>query len=54
MFASPEELANKLKCVQYVVADEMIPAIYVAMHLRRPVLVPASTGTSGAWDLRRG
>jgi MoxR-like ATPase len=52
VFASPEELANKLKCVQYVVADEMIPAIYVAMHLRRPVLVEGPPG-SGKTELAR-
>ncbi len=33
MFSSPAELAEKLRAVQYVVADELLPVIYLAMKL---------------------
>jgi hypothetical protein len=39
MFSSPEELAKQLRSVQYLVVDELLPVIYLAMKLGRPLLV---------------
>src|SRR5437870_5826363 len=50
MFSSPTELAEKLKSVRYVVADEMIPVIYLAMKLNKPLLVEGPPG-SGKTEL---
>jgi MoxR-like ATPase len=46
MFTSTEELAAKLKSVRYLVAEEMLPAIYLAMKSSRPLLIegPPSSG----------
>src|SRR5207249_2511078 len=38
MFSSPEELAEKLRSVQYVIANELLPVIYLAMKLGGPLL----------------
>jgi MoxR-like ATPase len=50
MFSSPEELAEKLKAVHYIVADELLPVIYLAMKLGRPLLVEGPPG-SGKTEL---
>ena len=50
MFSTVEELADSLKSVQYLVADEIIPVIYLAMKLGRPVLVEGPPG-SGKTEL---
>ena len=50
MFSSPEELAEKLRTVQYLVADELLPVIYLAMKLGRPLLVEGPPG-SGKTEL---
>ena len=38
MFSSPEELAEKLRSVQYVIANELLPVIYLALKLGGPLL----------------
>ena len=50
MFSSTEELSAKLKSVRYLVADEMLPAIYLAMSLGRPMLIEGPPG-SGKTEL---
>ena len=50
MFSSPEELADKLRAVQYIVADELLQAVFLAMKLGRPVLVEGPPG-SGKTEL---
>jgi MoxR-like ATPase len=45
MFSSTEELAAKLKSVRYLVAEEMLPAIYLAMKLGRPLLIEGPPGS---------
>ncbi len=50
MFSSPKELANKLRAVQYLVVEELLPVIYLAMKLGRPLLVEGPPG-SGKTEL---
>jgi MoxR-like ATPase len=50
MFSSTEELSAKLKTVRYLVAEEMLPAIYLAMKLGRPLLIEGPPG-SGKTEL---
>src|SRR5258705_11383290 len=50
MFSSTEELAAKLKSVRYLVAEEILPAIYLAMKLGRPLLIEGPPG-SGKTEL---
>jgi MoxR-like ATPase len=50
MFSSTEELSAKLRSVQYLVAEEMLPAIYLAMKLGRPLLIEGPPG-SGKTEL---
>jgi DNA-binding NarL/FixJ family response regulator len=50
MFSSPEDLAVKLKSVRYLVDEEMLPAIYLAMKLGRPLLIEGPPG-SGKTEL---
>src|SRR5437870_2680093 len=45
MFSSPEHLAESLKTVQYLVADELLPVIFLGMKLNRPLLVEGPPGT---------
>ncbi len=45
MFSSIEELAVRLKSVRYLVAEEMLPAIYLAMKLGRPLLIEGPPGS---------
>ena len=45
MFSSPEELSEKLRAVQYIVADELLPVIYLATKLGRPLLVEGPPGS---------
>jgi len=45
MFSSTDELSTKLKAVQYLVADEMLPAIYLALKLGRPLLIEGPPGS---------
>src|SRR5438128_7097169 len=50
MVSSTEQLASKLRSVQYVMADELLPVIYLAMKLGRPLLVEGPPG-SGKTEL---
>src|SRR5881296_1077238 len=50
MFSSAEDLAERLRSVQYVIADELLPVIYLAMKLGRPLLVEGPPG-SGKTEL---
>src|SRR5580765_585240 len=45
MFSSTEELSAKLKSVRYLVAEEMLPAIFLAMKLGRPLLIEGPPGS---------
>src|SRR5712692_2072697 len=50
MFSSPEELAARLRTVQYLVADELLPVVYLAMKMGKPLLVEGPPG-SGKTEL---
>ena len=50
MFSSPEELAEKLRAVHYVIADELLPVVYLAIKLGKPLLVEGPPG-SGKTEL---
>jgi len=45
MFCSAQELEEKLKAVRYSVVDELLPVIYVAMKLGRPLLIEGPPGS---------
>jgi len=45
MFSSPVQLAEKLRSVQYLVTDDLLPVIYLAMKLGRPLLVEGPPGS---------
>jgi len=49
VFSSPEEVAQKLRAIQYLVADELLPVVYLAMKLGKPLLVEGPPG-SGKTD----
>src|SRR5215472_3214125 len=44
MFASPRELSDSLLAAQYVIDDAILPAIYLATRLRRPLLIEGPPG----------
>jgi MoxR-like ATPase len=44
MFSSPRELADSLLAAQYVIDDRILPAIYLATKLRRPLLIEGPPG----------
>src|SRR5262245_39863749 len=50
MFSSPRELADRLLAAQYVIDDAILPAIYLATRLRRPILIEGPPG-GGKADL---
>jgi MoxR-like ATPase len=50
MFSSTRELADKLKSVRYLIAEELLPAVYLAMKLGRPLLIEGPPG-SGKTEL---
>src|SRR5436853_7635950 len=50
MFSSPEELAEKLRTVQYLVEDELLAVVYLGMKLGKPLLVEGPPG-SGKTEL---
>jgi MoxR-like ATPase len=44
MFSSPRELSDSLLAAQYVIDDAILPAIYLATRLRRPLLIEGPPG----------
>jgi MoxR-like ATPase len=44
MFSSPRELADSLLAAQYIIDDAILPAIYLATRLRRPLLIEGPPG----------
>ena len=44
MFSSQRELADMLLAAQYVIDDAILPAIYLATRLRRPLLIEGPPG----------
>jgi MoxR-like ATPase len=50
MFSSPEELAEKLREAQYIVDDDLLPVIFLAFTLGKPLLVEGPPG-SGKTEL---
>ena len=50
MFSSSGELAEKLRSVEYVIAEDILPVVYLAMKLGRPVLIEGPPG-SGKTEL---
>jgi len=50
MFSTPKDLAEKLRAVQYLVADELLLVVYLAMRLGKPLLVEGPPG-SGKTEL---
>src|SRR6266704_2726253 len=50
MFSSPKDLADKLLATRYVIDPEVLPVIYLATEMRRPLLIEGSPG-SGKTEL---
>ncbi len=50
MFSSPADLAEKLRSVQYLVADELLSVVHLAMKMGKPLLVEGPPG-SGKTEL---
>jgi MoxR-like ATPase len=50
MFSSTENLSAKLKSVRYLIEEEMLPSIFLAMKLGRPLLIEGPPG-SGKTEL---
>jgi CHAT domain-containing protein len=50
MFTSPEAIAEKLNSVRYLVDGELLPVIFLAMKLGRPLLIEGPPG-SGKTEL---
>jgi MoxR-like ATPase len=50
MFTSPEAIAEKLNSVRYLVDGELLPVIFLAMKLGRPMLIEGPPG-SGKTEL---
>src|SRR5205809_710575 len=45
MFSSIAELADRLRAVQYVVGDDLLPVIFLAAKLGRPLLIEGPPGS---------
>ena len=50
MFSSPKDLADKLLATRYVIDPEVLPVIYLATEMRRPLLIEGPPG-SGKTEL---
>jgi len=50
MFSSPKDLADKLLAARYVIDPEILPVIYLAIEMRRPLLIEGPPG-SGKTEL---
>jgi MoxR-like ATPase len=56
MFSSPKDFADKLLAARYVIDPEILPVIYLAVEMRRPLLIegpPGSGKTELAYALAR-
>jgi MoxR-like ATPase len=56
MFSSPNDLADKLLAARYIIDPEILPIIYLAVQMRRPLLIegpPGSGKTELAYALAR-
>src|SRR5437870_12229151 len=57
MFSSPRDLADKLLASHYVIDERLLPVIYLATKMRRPLLIegpPGSGKTELAYAIARG
>ena len=50
MFSSPKDLADKLLAARYVIDPKILPVIYLAVEMRRPLLIEGPPG-SGKTEL---
>jgi MoxR-like ATPase len=50
MFSSPKDLAGRLLAARYVIDPEILPVIYLATEMRRPLLIEGPPG-SGKTEL---
>src|SRR5437870_2749436 len=50
MFFSPKELADRLLASNYVIDETILPVIYLAANMRRPLLIEGPPG-SGKTEL---
>ena len=50
MFSSPKDLADRLLAARYVIDPEILPVIYLAIEMRRPLLIEGPPG-SGKTEL---
>src|SRR5437867_11029152 len=50
MFSSPKDLVDKLLAARYVIDPEVLPVIYLAVEMRRPLLIEGPPG-SGKTEL---
>ena len=50
MFSSPKDLADKLLATRYVIDPQVLPVIYLATEMRRPLLIEGPPG-SGKTEL---
>src|SRR5213594_3323423 len=50
MFFSPKDLADRLLASNYVIDETILPVIYLAANMRRPLLIEGSPG-SGKTEL---
>lgn len=44
MFSSPKDLADKLLAARYVIDQTVLPVIYLAAEMRRPLLIEGPPG----------
>jgi MoxR-like ATPase len=50
MFSSPKDLADKLLAARYIIDPKILPVIYLAVEMRRPLLIEGPPG-SGKTEL---
>src|SRR5207245_5029604 len=50
MFSSPRDLANKLRASNYMIDETILPVVYLAAKMRRPLLIEGPPG-SGKTEL---
>ena len=50
MFSSPTDLADKLRASNYMIDETILPVVYLAAKMRRPLLIEGPPG-SGKTEL---